>query len=253
MSLYSKPSSSSSASFPTEFDILKASHKFLREDQDAVETQNTSWNDQLAQKYYDSLFREFAVCDLKHYKSGNVCISEVSSSRYTDTLCVCVAQFALRWRTEAEVLSGAGENTCGNTRCKHHNDQDAAVKSSILELPFAYEEHGEHKSALVKVVLCPRCLKKLMWKRNKERTADQPATQLDGPVEPDGDKDIEGGVDNTNRLRRSKGSLSDGCESTMVEMKTGPSIRRRTSRSRSPRNRKDNHRSRRRRSTSPQP
>lgn len=250
MSLYPKPSSSS-ASFPTEFDILKASHKFLREDQDAVETQNDSWNDQLAQKYYDSLFREFAVCDLKHYKSGNVCISGVSSSRYTDSL--CVAQFALRWRTEAEVVSGAGENTCGNTRCKHHNDQDVAIKLSILELPFAYDEHGEHKSALVKVVLCPRCLKKLMWKRNKKKAADQPATQLDGPVEPGDDKDIEDEVDNMNRLRRSKGNLSDKRESTMVEVETGSSIRRRTSRSRSPRNRKDNHHSRRRRSTSPQP
>jgi protein FRA10AC1 len=30
-------------------------------------------------------------------------------------------------------------------------------------------EQGESKSALVKVVLCPRCLKKLMWKRRKEK------------------------------------------------------------------------------------
>ncbi|KAI9457130.1 folate-sensitive fragile site protein Fra10Ac1, partial [Russula earlei] len=133
----------------TEFDILKASHKFLREDDDPAEVRNPSWDDQLAQKYYDNLFREFAVCDLKHYKSGN---------------------FALRWRTEEEVLSGAGENTCGNTRCRrHHDNQDASVQLSTLELPFAYEEHGERKSALVKVVLCPRCLKKLMWKRNKEK------------------------------------------------------------------------------------
>lgn len=61
---------STPSSFPTEFDILKASHKFLREDEDPGA--HNSWNDQLAQKYYDSLFREFAVCDLKHYKSGNV-------------------------------------------------------------------------------------------------------------------------------------------------------------------------------------
>jgi len=67
------PKPSSSTSFATEFDILRASHKFLREDQDAAEPQNASWDDQLAQKYYDTLFREFAVCDLKHYKSGNVC------------------------------------------------------------------------------------------------------------------------------------------------------------------------------------
>jgi hypothetical protein len=66
---------SSSTSFATEFDILKASHKFLREGQDAADPHNASWNDQLAQKYYDSLFREFALCDLKHYKSGNVALS----------------------------------------------------------------------------------------------------------------------------------------------------------------------------------
>jgi len=72
MSLYPKPSSSTSESFATEFDILKASHKFLRQDNDLAKSHNTDWNDQLAQKYYDSLFREFAVCDLKHYKTGNV-------------------------------------------------------------------------------------------------------------------------------------------------------------------------------------
>ena len=36
-----------------------------------------------------------------------------------------------------------------------------------VELPFAYEEEGTMKSALVKVVLCDKCLKKLMWKREK--------------------------------------------------------------------------------------
>ena len=72
-----------STSFATEFDILKASHKFLREDENP-EARNSSWNDQLAQKYYDSLFREFAVCDLKHYKSGNVMIVSDSSSHFAD-------------------------------------------------------------------------------------------------------------------------------------------------------------------------
>lgn len=42
--------------------------RFLREDDD----KNLSWDDKVAQKYYSSLYREFAVCDLKHYKSGNV-------------------------------------------------------------------------------------------------------------------------------------------------------------------------------------
>jgi len=42
--------------------------RFLREDE--AEAQN--WNDQLAVKYEQSLYREFAVANLKHYKSGNV-------------------------------------------------------------------------------------------------------------------------------------------------------------------------------------
>ncbi|KAG5650324.1 hypothetical protein H0H81_012621 [Sphagnurus paluster] len=140
---------------PTEFEILKASHKFLR-DEDDEKAKELTWDEQLASKYYASLYREFAVCDLKHYKSGN---------------------FALRWRTEEEVLSGAGETTCANTRCEHHHatpeylarSSGPAPRLTTLELPFAYEEHGENKAALVKVVLCPKCFDKLMWKRRKEK------------------------------------------------------------------------------------
>ncbi|EIW57295.1 uncharacterized protein TRAVEDRAFT_65189 [Trametes versicolor FP-101664 SS1] len=136
----------------TEFDILKSSHKFLREDDDVDERQ-LSWDDRLAKKYYSALYREYAVCDLKHYKTGN---------------------FALRWRTEEEVLAGAGETTCGNTRCRVHREfpeegDDIRPALTTLELPFSYLEHGESKFALVKVVLCPKCLKKLMYKRNKEK------------------------------------------------------------------------------------
>ncbi|TFK98692.1 folate-sensitive fragile site protein Fra10Ac1-domain-containing protein [Pterulicium gracile] len=127
----------------TEFEILKESHKFLRDD----DKKDLTWNDQLAAKYYSSLYREYGVCDLKHYKSGD---------------------FALRWRTEDEVLSGAGETTCGNTRCKHHDGREA-VKLSTLEVPFTYMEEEETKSALVKMVLCSRCLRKMMYKREQER------------------------------------------------------------------------------------
>ncbi|RPD59596.1 hypothetical protein L227DRAFT_503345 [Lentinus tigrinus ALCF2SS1-6] len=153
MALYTPYSSKgATTSRTTEFDILKSSHKFLREDAEEDE-KNLTWDEKLAKKYYSSLYREYAVCDLKHYKSGN---------------------FALRWRTEAEVLSGAGETTCGNTRCPLHNEfpadsDDVRPALTTLELPFSYQEHGESKFALVKVVLCSKCCKKLMWKRNKEK------------------------------------------------------------------------------------
>ena len=51
-----------------------------------------------------------------------------------------------------------------------------------LELPFAYVEKGENKMALVKVVLCDKCCKKLMWKRNKEKEK-QRAETLNGEAE----------------------------------------------------------------------
>ncbi|KAJ3520468.1 hypothetical protein NM688_g9158 [Phlebia brevispora] len=152
MALYKPGSSSTSApAGQTEFEILKSAHKFLRDDEEDGSV--LPWEEKLAQKYYSSLYREFAVCDLKHYKSGN---------------------FALRWRTEEEVVSGAGETTCGNTRCPLHSarnidpeDPRSALKT--LELPFSYVEEGKSKFALVKVVLCDKCRKKLMYKRKKEK------------------------------------------------------------------------------------
>ncbi|TRM64522.1 folate-sensitive fragile site protein Fra10Ac1-domain-containing protein [Schizophyllum amplum] len=141
----------------TEFEILKSAHKFLRQDDEA--DARPTWDDQLARKYYDSLYKEYALCDLKHYKSGN---------------------FALRWRTEKEVLSGSGEETCGNTRCSHHDRSDDRVALTPVELPFNYAEDGQMKSALVKVVLCAKCLDKLMYKHRKEKGKDKATTCVSG-------------------------------------------------------------------------
>ncbi|KAF8734010.1 Folate-sensitive fragile site protein Fra10Ac1, partial [Rhizoctonia solani] len=149
----------------TEMDGLVEHHKFLRDDDDK-ELEQLSPEERIAVKYYRGLFKEFAVVDLKHYKSG---------------------QFALRWRTEAEVISGLGQFTCGNTRCAYHRaDDDRPVpqpKLITLELPFGYLEDGEAKSALVKVVLCDRCKKKLMWKRDRDREETEGEEGVDNAVE----------------------------------------------------------------------
>ncbi|KAG8785002.1 hypothetical protein FRC16_002028, partial [Serendipita sp. 398] len=146
-----RPSAAPSRQGPSEFDILKQKHKFLREEEDEDSKEGGKlWDEAFAQKFYSNLWKEYALCDLKHYKSGN---------------------FALRWRTEAEVVSGAGESTCGNTRCKHHDPEKdkkllfhtqpsssrrnkESPNLNTLELPFGYVEDGQLKSALVKVVLC---------------------------------------------------------------------------------------------------
>ncbi|GAA5966209.1 hypothetical protein JCM8115_006409 [Rhodotorula mucilaginosa] len=168
-----------------ELDVLRERHQFVRDSR--VDPSTLPWEDQLASKFYDSLFKEYAVVNLKHYKSGAV---------------------ALRWRTEEEVLSGIGHLTCGSLRCRYHEpspsivaaqqQQQADDASSIftttteadlaplaadpdsetplvearleeLEMPFGYLEQGVKKSVLVKVVLCRECAKKLRYGRQKAR------------------------------------------------------------------------------------
>ncbi|KAJ7679019.1 folate-sensitive fragile site protein Fra10Ac1-domain-containing protein [Mycena polygramma] len=219
MALYPYPSSSKAPNLPgkTEFEILKESHKFLREEDNKG---SLSWDEQLASKYYDSLFREYAVCDLKHYKTGN---------------------FSLRWRTEAEVLAGAGEMTCANTRCEYHDTRGRRPPPlTTLELPFAYTEHGEAKSALVKAVLCEKCLRKLMWKRRKEK--ERLLAEVGGAVKEEETEPVLDEIDSDRRSGRSRReALRDE-----GDLEAERQHRKRHSRSRSPRrHRRDDERPRR--------
>lgn len=118
----------------------------------------------LATKYYNTLFREYAICNLKHARSGKV---------------------GLRWRSEAEVLSGIGHLTCSSLRCEHHqplpelaarfeDDPDSEtplvqVRLGEYEVPFVYEERGERKECLVKVVLCEEDGRRLVRGRRKAK------------------------------------------------------------------------------------
>lgn len=140
------------------------------------------------------------------------------------------------------MLSGAGETSCGNTRCVHHDVNTPMPSLSTLELPFVYEEQGQTKSALVKVVLCERCVKKLMWKRQKDK--------VQGTVSPDsgeGPRDAEERR-TSRKKRRSEGGKDepekDGLEerATIARFRGQP----RSSRSRSPQPRHDAQSKRRR-------
>jgi len=204
----------------TEFDILKASHKFLRDEDEKAKDLN--WNEQVAKKYYSSLYREFAVCDLKHYKSGNFCI---------------------RWRTEDEVVTGAGETTCGNTRCPLHEAryvEDFHPSLKTLELPFSYIEHGESQFALVKVVLCEKCIKKLMWKRHQEKKSQEIVglkEQAAGTTEDQGDPsnaEASLNLSESSPSRPSPERVSKKRGTKNRERHDGDRSRRRSSRSRSP-------------------
>lgn len=64
--------------------LISRYDSFVRSDD---EDDEQSWEQRVAKKYYDKLFKEYAICELKYYKEGKI---------------------ALRWRTEKEVILGKG-------------------------------------------------------------------------------------------------------------------------------------------------
>ncbi|KAD5802837.1 hypothetical protein E3N88_14197 [Mikania micrantha] len=125
----------------TDQDTLRDGYRFIRSEEDDMDT---SWEQRLVKRYYDKLFKEYCIADMSHYKTGKV---------------------GLRWRTEKEVISGKGQFVCGNKHCS----EKEGLSSYEASVNFAYFEAGENKQALVKLVTCERCTKKLMYKKLKEK------------------------------------------------------------------------------------
>jgi protein FRA10AC1 len=76
-----------------DWDVLKERHRFLRDDEDTTVaatniSATTQYENEVAKRYYNHLFKEYAIADLKHYKT---------------------AKLALRWRSEDEVVEGIGQ------------------------------------------------------------------------------------------------------------------------------------------------
>lgn len=67
----------------SDLQLLREHHRFIRQPEDEEGT----WEARLAARYYERLFREYVICDLRGYRKGEI---------------------GLRWRTEAEVRSGKG-------------------------------------------------------------------------------------------------------------------------------------------------
>ncbi|BET01753.1 Hypothetical protein NTJ_14569 [Nesidiocoris tenuis] len=118
-------------------DVIRENHRFLWDDDDEPAT----WEDRLAKKYYDKLFKEFCITDLTRYKEN---------------------MFAMRWQTEQELVVGKGQFICGNKHCS----KDEGLRT--WEVNFAYKEQGEKKNALVKLRLCEKCSAKLNHRHKRK-------------------------------------------------------------------------------------
>ncbi|KAK1930711.1 Protein FRA10AC1 [Phytophthora citrophthora] len=126
---------------PNDLAVLKQKFQFIRDDEVDAEQGETDWQVRMSVRYYQQLFREYALADLSRYKEGKI---------------------GLRWRTEMEVIAGKGQFSCGNKRC------DKREELHSYELLFAYVEHGERKQCLVKVRACSECARMLFYKKMTE-------------------------------------------------------------------------------------
>jgi hypothetical protein len=87
------------AAYKTDADIIRQEHEFIRDDE-ADHTADASasargkrWEAELAKKYWDRLYKEYALADTSRYREG---------------------QLGLRWRTEQEVCACSCEVCCIN-------------------------------------------------------------------------------------------------------------------------------------------
>ncbi|KAF3107087.1 hypothetical protein TWF569_003290 [Orbilia oligospora] len=155
----------------TERDLLEEEFEFLRDDSNDNGTGTNDTAKEIAKKYYENLFREFALIDLSRWREGQV---------------------ALRWRTKQEVLQGLGQFTCASLTCPRHaaapteesidefrlddtrdnnkSETGEGVGLETFEMNFGYMEKGVKKNALVKVCVCEKCAGKL--RRVKEGRKD---------------------------------------------------------------------------------
>lgn len=57
----------------TDHEIFKAHHQFVRpnnEEVDPLGKTDKEYGDLIAKRYYDKLYKEFAIVDLSNYKTG---------------------------------------------------------------------------------------------------------------------------------------------------------------------------------------
>lgn len=104
----------------TDKDVIYENMKFIWNEDEMPAT----WEERLAKKYYDKLFKEYCICDLSRYKENMI---------------------ANRFRVEKEVVTGKGQFICGEKSCTEKEGL------RTWEVNFSYVEAGSKKNTLVKI------------------------------------------------------------------------------------------------------
>ncbi|CAH0521135.1 unnamed protein product [Peronospora belbahrii] len=160
---------------PHDLAVLKQNFQFLRDENDDIEQGQTDWHIRMSVRYYQQLYREYALADLSRYQEGKI---------------------GLRWRTEREVIAGKGQFQCGNKDCHERTGLHS------YELLFAYVEHGKKKQCMVKVRACSNCAEKLFYKKVQDMMRkENPQVEKSERKRRDVEKNVSNGKKDKRRRR----------------------------------------------------
>jgi protein FRA10AC1 len=63
------PAEAEAQTHRTDVDVLRDNWRFIRRAEDDT---NATWEQRLSKRYYDRLYKEYALADLRQYKTGQV-------------------------------------------------------------------------------------------------------------------------------------------------------------------------------------
>jgi protein FRA10AC1 len=121
-----------------DIEVFRSSHQFVRDDEEDAEKLSIDWKYRMARRYYNKLYKEYAIVDLNLYLENKI---------------------GMRWRTETEVINGKGQFSCASKYC--FND----LNLHSYEVPFKYKENSIIKHELVKTRVCIDCAYKLFYNK----------------------------------------------------------------------------------------
>eukprot|EP00850_Spirogloea_muscicola_P016696 SM000137S00474 [mRNA] locus=s137:305665:309290:+ [translate_table: standard] len=184
----------------TDLDTLWETYRFIRSENDDADG---TWEQRLARRYHDKLFKEYCIADMSRYKENKARFWHLHPwlwmqwaallTRHAVRICVplnakatpasILLQIGMRWRVAKEVVLGKGQFVCGSKGCDERAGlhsyealridiewiliENVALLSKSVN--FAYKEAGEEKQALVKLRICPKHAYQLNYRKEKER------------------------------------------------------------------------------------
>lgn len=101
----------------TDYDVIRENHRFVWEIEDVDDT----WEKKLAKKYFDKLFKEYTISDLRCDNFCFIVCHQSSPLKYIFSL-YKENKVALRWRIEKEIVTGKGQFICGERKCDNRID-----------------------------------------------------------------------------------------------------------------------------------